>query len=509
VAATIRILHLDDDPLDAQFVAMTLEAASENFSTSLTYVQTKEAYLSALERKDFDIILSDYRMPGYDGDDALASAQEKCPEIPFIMVTGELGEERVIETLQRGAADYVLKDRIFRLIPAIRHALDVAENKRRRKEAEQALRESEERYRLALASQHFILAQTDNEARYTWIHHPDLDSSVAIGKRDTELEDSEASRQLQAIKLHLIETDSSFKGELGIRRHDGLHHYEMIIEPRRDLQGKVIGLTTAGLDITERKLTEEALRKSRETLALAVQATNLGLFDYYPKENVLFWNSWAKEHFGLGPEAEVNYEVFLRGIHPDDRDRVHRTLQEALRPENNVAWRIEYRTIGIQDRKERWLDSRGQVYTDDKGEAIRFVGTTIDITAAKRVEEELRRREVRFRSLISLSSEAVALVDERGILLAVSESGAAILGSATSDLVDTDVHRFVSPTHIDAVEKSLFRLKERPDIPQFMLLRLQSEERPNNWVELEATALMNGDEIHAYYFRLRPVLLGE
>lgn len=116
---------------------------------------------------------------------------------------------------------------------------------------------------------------------------------------------------------------------------------------------------------------------------------------------------------------------------------------------------------------------------------------------------------MRFRSLISLSSEAVALVDERGILLAVSESGAAILGSATSDLVDTDVHRFVSPTHIDAVEKSLFRLKERPDIPQFLLLRLQSEERPNNWVELEATALMNGDEIHAYYFRLRPVLLGE
>jgi PAS domain S-box-containing protein len=171
--------------------------------------------------------------------------------------------------------------------------------------------------------------------------------------------------------------------------------------------------------------------------------------------------------------------------------------------------RIEYRTIGIQDRRERWLESRGQVYSNEKGEAVRFVGTTNEITAHKRAEEELRRREVRFRSLISLSSEAVALVDERGILLAISESGADILGSTASELVNNDVHHFVPPTHVDAIEKSLLRLKARPEVPQFVLMRLQAEKKPNLWVELEATAIMSGEEIHAYFFWLRLVLLGE
>ena len=389
MADPVRILHLDDDPLDAQLVAMTLESEYDEFPTVLTYVRTKDAFLSALDRKDFDIILSDYRMPGYDGDEALASVLEKCPEIPFIMVTGELGEERAIETLQRGAADYVLKGRIFRLIPAIRRALEVAAIKRRQKEA------------------------------------------------------------------------------------------------------------------------EEALRQSRETLTLAVKATNLGLFDYYPREGVLLWNNQAKEHFGLPPEASVSYQVFLRGLHPDDRERVHTALRDALRSGSDGTYRIEYRIIGIEDRRERWLDSRGQVYWNEHGEAVRFIGTTNDITLRKQAEEDLRGREARFRSLISSSAEAIALVDDRGTLLAISRSGAELLGSHGSELVNRDVHHFVPAAHVDAVAKSLLRLKARPDAPQFVLMRLQTEKATNPWIELEATAITSGENVTAYFFRLRPVLLGE
>ena len=108
MGAPIRILHLDDNPSDAQLVALTLEVERQKLPTTVRYVRTKEAYLAALKEKEFDIILSDYRMPEYDGDAALASAQELCPEIPFIMVTGELGEEFAIERLQR-AREQVLR----------------------------------------------------------------------------------------------------------------------------------------------------------------------------------------------------------------------------------------------------------------------------------------------------------------------------------------------------------------------------------------------------------------
>src|SRR5512133_2522988 len=137
MGSPIRILHLDDNSSDATLVTLALEVGEKKLSTHIHYVQTKEEYLAALQQKDFDLILSDYRMPGYDGDQALAAARKLCPEIPFIMVTGELGEELIIETLHRGATDYVLKDRMFRLVPAITRALAEAENNRKRKEAEQ------------------------------------------------------------------------------------------------------------------------------------------------------------------------------------------------------------------------------------------------------------------------------------------------------------------------------------------------------------------------------------
>ena len=157
----------------------------------------------------------------------------------------------------------------------------------------------------------------------------------------------------------------------------------------------------------------------------------------------------------------------------------------------------------------RWLSWRNTAVIDDNGEPSTAICVGRDVTERKDAEEELRRREARFRSLISSSSEPIALVDEHGVLLAISRSGAETLGRPASELVNTDVHHFVPPAHVDAISRSLLRLRSRPETPQFVLLRLQADGRPNFWVELEATAIMSGDQIHAYFFRLHPVLLGE
>lgn len=142
----IRILHFEDNQFDGELIARELKKFP--IPLELMFVQDAKDYLSALERQRFDIILSDYRMPGYDGDQALRAAKHLCPDTPFIMVTGELGEERAIETLKRGATDYVLKDKLQRLLPAIQRALDEACMTRQRREAEEAFRQSEQRYRL-------------------------------------------------------------------------------------------------------------------------------------------------------------------------------------------------------------------------------------------------------------------------------------------------------------------------------------------------------------------------
>jgi two-component system, cell cycle sensor histidine kinase and response regulator CckA len=138
---SLDILYLEDNALDAELVRATL--AAEDIQTELLRVETQVDFVAALERGGFDLILSDYNLPGFDGISALAIAREKCPQIPFIFVSGSLGEERAIETLKSGATDYVLKHRLSRLVPSVRRALDEVAAQRERKHLEEQLRQSQ------------------------------------------------------------------------------------------------------------------------------------------------------------------------------------------------------------------------------------------------------------------------------------------------------------------------------------------------------------------------------
>jgi DNA-binding NtrC family response regulator len=99
-------------------------------------VETREDFVRELETELPDVILSDHGLPQFDGFSALEIAQEKCPDVPFLFVTGSLGEEMIIETLKRGATDYVLKHRLGKLVPALQRAMREADERRRRQEAE-------------------------------------------------------------------------------------------------------------------------------------------------------------------------------------------------------------------------------------------------------------------------------------------------------------------------------------------------------------------------------------
>jgi signal transduction histidine kinase len=136
---------LEDDEADAELTKFALRKGGLNFS--LERVETQDEYLKALVEQSQTLILSDYSLPGFNGHDALQIALEKCPETPFIFVTGTMGEEVAIETLKSGATDYVLKTRLSRLMPAVNRALREAEERAEHRRAEEQLRESHERLR--------------------------------------------------------------------------------------------------------------------------------------------------------------------------------------------------------------------------------------------------------------------------------------------------------------------------------------------------------------------------
>ncbi len=141
----LRVLHLEDSPCDAELVRTRL--AEEGFACDLVLAQNRAEFESAIAQGPFDLILSDFALPDLDGLTALSLAQEKQPRVPFILLSGTLGEEQAVESLKGGATDYVLKHRLNRLVPAVRRALNEAEALAQRKQAEEKLRQSQELFR--------------------------------------------------------------------------------------------------------------------------------------------------------------------------------------------------------------------------------------------------------------------------------------------------------------------------------------------------------------------------
>lgn len=134
----LDILVLEDVDTDAELIRHQLRA--DGITGSIRRADAKASFTSKLEEARPDIVLSDYSLPSFDGLSALTMVQERYPDVPVVFVSGAIGEERAIETLKQGATDYVLKDRLSRLGPAVKRALREAEERRARQEAETALR---------------------------------------------------------------------------------------------------------------------------------------------------------------------------------------------------------------------------------------------------------------------------------------------------------------------------------------------------------------------------------
>ena len=145
ITKNLRVLILEDSPTDAELVKRELTKAGIRFTSK--WVEKKDAFLKELEDFAPDIVLSDYTMPQFNGMEALRVVRELYPSIPLIVVTGSINEETAVECMKAGAADYVLKESLKRLGPAVEGVIEKRQMKEEKERAEQALIESERKYR--------------------------------------------------------------------------------------------------------------------------------------------------------------------------------------------------------------------------------------------------------------------------------------------------------------------------------------------------------------------------
>lgn len=263
----------------------------------------------------------------------------------------------------------------------------------------------------------------------------------------------------------------------------GLNHWVLARgQVQTDDAGRPVAFPGVLIDQTERKQAEIQAQENEQRLGLAVEAAELGTWDYNLRTGELTWSDRCKALFGLPPEAEITYDVFLAGTHPDDRERATTAVAAALQP-GSGPFQLEYRTVSFADGRVRWVRSNGRALFDEAGVAYRFLGTLLDVTDSKNLEAELNRR------VAERTAQAEEAVHQLRLVLDASLNSIiamTALRDETGQVVD-----FRMNMANEAVLRSTFRRPE--DFVGSTLLDVFPGNRDNGFFDLYARVVETGE----------------
>jgi PAS domain S-box-containing protein len=268
----LRVLHLEDNPEDAELIQAYLE--QDGCGCQIKVAQGRTEFLQALKAERFDLILSDFSLPDYDGLTALRAAHAHCPGVPFILVSGTLGEEHAVESLKCGATDYILKNRLLRLPAAVRRALSDAEHHAQYQRAAEKLAASQELFSQILESVTDLVVVLDltghrifGSPSYRQLLGEETPVAGSDSFANIHPEDADNVRRI----FH--ETVASGVGqrtEYRFRVKDGSYRF---IESQgsviRDRDGQIHNILVVSRDITARKQAEAELTRTQQELVAA------------------------------------------------------------------------------------------------------------------------------------------------------------------------------------------------------------------------------------------------
>jgi PAS domain S-box-containing protein len=413
----LHILILEDRPTDAEL--MMRELRKEGIEFDARCVMTEVEFEAALRGPALDLILSDYKLPAYDGLSALALARKLRPEVPFIFVSGSIGEEIAIDALHHGATDYVLKQRLDRLGPAVRRTLESARDQKQLAEATRQLAESEKRLRLALEASQMGVWEIDLVNGTAWrtprhdqifgYEMPPVAWNYDILLNHVAPEDRETVKH--AFARALATDHLSFECRIA-RAGQEPRWIAMQGRVSRNEKGERVRLMGTVSDISERRLLERTVRENERRFRLLADNAGDLIWTTDATGRLNYTSPSVQRLLGYQPA-----EVLAGGMEQALTSASATTFQEKLDriiPRMQTGSR-ERETFDLhyirKDGWTIWCEVSCSGMFDAGGGFAGIVGVTRDISERRRAEEALRESEEKHRLLFEASQDAMMTLE--------------------------------------------------------------------------------------------------
>jgi len=477
----LRILHLEDNPDDALLVRDLL--AHDELPAEIHHVGSRPDFAQAISENKWDLVISDYRLPGFTGLDALKMVRERSPLLPFILMSGTIGESAAIESLKSGATDYVLKQNRDRLPSAVRRALAEAGERALRHSAEEELRRSEKQYRLLFQGNPHPMWVFDletlmllevNEAA---IQHYGYSREEFLRMSLTDLRAGETDRRVKSLRL-----DEDLNGlTWRHRRKDGSFMDMEVVWTPLAFEGRLAALTMA-TDVTARRRAAHQtaqFAKLSQQLSAATTAAEAGMFICEAADELFHWDDFALDLYSEAKDEVVS----LLSITTIEGQRVE--IPATLQPKtaNALVQRVIARGAEVVSARETGeKDGTTMVAPIRKGErviGVLFIQnrrphsySDLDLATLQtlsdqcagalervRAEEELHHSQRRFRDLFENSPDAIFVEDLQSNVLDANATACALHGMAREQIIGKNaLEELVAPDHRETARTQFQKL---------------------------------------------------
>jgi len=442
----LRILIVEDIESDAEILKRILRHEGLKFEDRI--VETKDDFINALSEFSPDLIISDYSMPQFTGMKALLIRQELAPHIPFLLVTGSMNEDVAVDCMKAGADDYVIKQNLIRLMPAIKGAMQKQETMRMRREAEAALRKSEERFKQIAEQAGEFIWEVDANGLYTYVNKISegilgYSADEIVGKKHFfDFFSPDVQEELKSAALGAFAKKEAFKDFENPNQHKDGHIVLLSTTgmPVLDANGNLLGYRGVDTDITERKRAEIAIRESEKkfrnlysNMAEGVCLHKL-VFDDKGKPinyRIVGVNRQYEQILQIKEEDIVG--KLATEVYNDQIPPYFEKYLKVVNEEKSFSFETYYAPLD-----KHFLISVSPWDTDG------FATIFTDFTARKQAEEAIRKERILLRTLIDNLPDTIFAKDIEGRKTIANHADLKVIGrSSEADIIGkTDLELF-------------------------------------------------------------------